>query len=74
MKSKFAIFGLERIPKPDADDEKSGQPFLFRKYPEQFESAESAHEELEIIMEGKSPFSHFIFDKYAILEIYSKKS
>jgi hypothetical protein len=73
MKSKFAILGLERIPSPDVDDDKSGQPYLFRKYPEQFESYNKAHDELEIIMNGKSPFTHFKFNKYVIFEIFSQK-
>jgi hypothetical protein len=72
MKSQFAIFGLERIPSPDIDDEKSGQPYLFRRYPEQFESYNKAHEELEKIMSGKSPFIHYKYSKYVIFEIFSK--
>jgi hypothetical protein len=71
MKSQFAIFGLERIPSLDNDDEKSGQPYLFRKYPEPFESKNKAYEELEKITEGESPFVHFKFNKYVIFEIFS---
>ncbi len=71
IKSHFAIFGLERIPSPDPDDDKSGQPYLFRKYPEQYESYKKAQEELLEIMNGKSPFSHFKFNYYVILETFS---
>lgn len=73
MKSRFAIFGLEPIDSPDPDDEKSGQPFLFRKYPKPFDSVSDAQTELEVIMNGKSIYNQFTFDKYAILELYSKK-
>ncbi|HEY4874992.1 MAG TPA: hypothetical protein VIH86_05430 [Puia sp.] len=72
MKSGFAIFGLERIPEQISDDEKSGQPYLFRKYPEQFESYIKAHDELEKIMGGKSPFVHYKSTRYVIMEIYSQ--
>lgn len=71
MKSHYSIFGLERIPSPDPDDDKSGQPFLFRKYPKQYESITEAKNELEEIMKGKSPFVHFKFTRYVILEIFS---
>ncbi len=72
MKSQFAIFGLERTHSPDPDDEKSGQPYLFRKYPEQFASSKEAHGELEKIMKGESLFPHFTFKNYVILEVYTK--
>jgi hypothetical protein len=73
MKSRFAIFGLERIPNPDEEDERSGQPYLFREYPVKFESSHKAEEELEIIMNGQSPFTHYKFNNYVILETFSKK-
>jgi len=73
MKSQFAIFGLERIPASIPLDDKSGQPYLFREYPEKFESFSKAQEELETIMNNKSPFVHYKFNNYVVLEIYSKK-
>jgi len=38
MKSHFAIFGPERTSSIIEEDEKSGQPYIFRKYPAQFAS------------------------------------
>jgi hypothetical protein len=73
MKSQFAIFGLERMADPNSNDERSGQPYLFRKYPEQFESINEAQEELKKIMESKSPFIHYQFSNYVILEVFSRK-
>ncbi|HET7115961.1 MAG TPA: hypothetical protein VFI29_05700 [Hanamia sp.] len=45
MKTQFEIFGLERIDSPNPVDEKSGQPYLFRKYPGHFESFSKAQED-----------------------------
>ena len=70
MKTQFEIFGLERIDSPNPIDEKSGQPYLFRKYPEHFESFSKAREELEKIIKGKSPFVHFKFRRYSIIETF----
>jgi hypothetical protein len=72
MKPHYAIFGLERMQPPDPEDKRSGQPYLFRKYPDQFGSLNEARKELEIIMNQKSPFVHFRFDNYVILEVVSK--
>ncbi|MEO7120320.1 MAG: hypothetical protein ABIY62_04455 [Ginsengibacter sp.] len=72
MKSHFAIFGLERIALPDPKDDKSGQPYMFRKYPKQFDTKPEAISELqEIIMKGNSPFIHFKFNRYEIHEVLS---
>jgi hypothetical protein len=73
MTSQFAIFGLERIQSPEPDDEKTGQPYLFRKYPDHFESLEKAHRELDDIMNGKSPFVHYKFNSYVVMEIHTTK-
>jgi hypothetical protein len=73
MKSQFAIFGLEKTPDPNQDDERSGQPYLFKKYPEHYESLHKAHEQLEIIIAGKSSFIHYKYNHYVILEIFSKE-
>jgi len=72
MKSHFSIFGLERTPALEIDDEKSGQPYVFRKYPKQYDTVADAQKELEDIMSGNSPFIHFKFTRYVILEIYSQ--
>jgi len=74
MKSQFAIFGLEKTPDPKSDDGKSGQPYLFKRYPEWFGSYRKAKEELEKINEGNSPFVHYQFNAYVILEVFSKKN
>jgi hypothetical protein len=71
VKSKFAIFGLERIPSPDPDDKKSGQPYLFREYPVQYESFNAAHDMLDKITNGQSAFVHYKFNNYMILEVFS---
>jgi hypothetical protein len=71
MKSHFAIFGLERIPAPEPEDDKSGQPYLFRKYPKQFNTKPEAILELEEIIKGTSSFIHFKFNRYEIHEILS---
>ncbi|HLK29099.1 MAG TPA: hypothetical protein VKT28_11020 [Puia sp.] len=69
MKSQFAIFGLERVPPLTADNKKSGQPYLFRKYPKHFESRAKADEELGLIMNGQSAYPHYKFSNYTVLEI-----
>ncbi len=71
MKSHFNIFGLEEMDSPNRDDEKTGQPLFFRKYPIHFETFEKAHEELVQIQNDKSPFINYKFNSYVILETYS---
>jgi hypothetical protein len=71
MKSQFAIFGLEKIHSPEPDDEKSGQPYLFRKYPDHFESLAKAYGALENITTEKSPYVRFRFPSYVVLEVFS---
>ena len=70
MRSQFCIFGLEEMSTPKQDDEKTGQPLFFRKYPKHFDTYEEAREGLKTILEGKSPFTHFLFDHYSIMEVY----
>jgi len=69
MKTQFAIFGLERISPVDLDNKKSGQPYLFRKYPKHFDSISKANEEVRLIIEGRSTYPYYTFSNYTILEI-----
>lgn len=71
MKSQFAIFGLEKIHSPEPDDEKSGQPYLFRKYPDHFESVAKAYEALDKITGKNGLYVHFRFASYVVLEVFS---
>jgi hypothetical protein len=72
MKTQFAIFGLEKMKSPIAEDEKSGQPYFFRKYPHHYESSDKAHEALQLIVDNKSPFPHYAFSEYIVLEVFAK--
>jgi hypothetical protein len=72
MNSLFEIFGLERVPPPVTDDPTTGQPYLFRKYPQQFESFDLARGELKKIMRGDSIFQQYEFNHYVVLEVYTK--
>ena len=71
MKSQFAIFGLEKMKSPVAGDENSGQPYFYRKYPAHYESFAKAQDELQNILDNKSPFPHYKFSSYVILEVFS---
>lgn len=73
MKSQFAIFGLEKIAEPNIYEERSGQPYLLKKFPQHYDSLNKAHEELEVIMAGKSSFTHYKYNHYVILEMFSKE-
>jgi hypothetical protein len=72
MKSQFAIFGLEEMRAPDPNDEKSGEPYFFRKYPQHYASFEETHEVLQQIISNNAPFVHYNFNDYVILEVFSK--
>jgi hypothetical protein len=71
IQSQFAIFGLERMESPVEGDQNSGQPYFYRKYPQQYASFDKAQDELQNILNNKSPFPHYKFSSYVILEIFS---
>ena len=69
MKLQFAIFGMERVSSWNNETQKSGQPYLFRKYPKHFDSEEQAYAELRLILSGNSPYPHFRFSNYTIMPV-----
>jgi hypothetical protein len=71
MLTQFAIFGLEKMKTPTTAEKNSGQPYFFRKYPQEYESFANAQLELGLIMEKESPFIHYSFTEYVILEVFS---